>query len=167
MSKTHTQSDKPAANVIQLMAGGKATAKNVKRRAEHKFTPQVMKHGYTMVPNLLLMAQGRLEISPMGFNVLVQLFGFWWDADKDPFPTKEKIAGRMGKSGRMVQRYITELEKKGYVKRIERFAGPKNQQANSYALDGLVKKLVGLEPEFAKAAEQRRLRQKKLETGAA
>lgn len=142
-------------------------AKKAKRRAEDKFSTLVMKHGYTLVPNLLLMAQGRLKISPAGFNVLVQLFGFWWDADKEPYPTKEKVAGRVGKSPRMVQRYITELEEAGYVKRVERFSGPKNQLANGYALDGLVKKLIEIEPAFAKEVEQRRLRQKRLETGAA
>lgn len=166
MSKTDKPSKPAGSNVITLMAG-KGVEKKVKRRAEDKFTAQVMKRGYTMVPNLLLMAQARLKISPPEFNVLVQLFGFWWDADKDPYPTKEKIAGRMGKSARMVQRYIAELEDKGYVERVERFAGPKNQLANGYSMDGLVKKLIELEPEFAKLAEQKRLRQKKVETGAA
>jgi Helix-turn-helix domain len=167
MSKKPNPTKKNSNNIVQLVAGGKAVGKKDKRRAEDKFTPQVMKLGYTMVPNLLLMAQGRLTVSPMGFNVLVQLFGFWWDADKDPHPTKETIARRMGKSPRMLQRYITELEKLGYVKRVERFAGPMNQQANGYAMDGLVKKLIELEPAFAKEAEQKRLRQKKLESGTA
>lgn len=167
MSKKLIPAKSGSTNIIQLMEGSKQMAKKDKRRAEHKFTPQVMKLGYTMVPNLLLMAQGRLKVSPMGFNVLVQLFGFWWDADKDPYPTKETIARRMGKSPRMLQRYITELEKSGYVKRIERFAGPKNQQANGYDMRGLVNKLVELEPAFAKETEQKRLRQKKLESSAA
>jgi DNA-binding transcriptional ArsR family regulator len=167
MSKTDKPSTTASAKVIQLKTGGKIAEKKEKRRAEDKFSTQVMKHGYTLVPNLLLMAQSRLDISPLGFNVLMQLFSFWWDADRNPHPTKENIARRMGKSPRMVQRYITELEEAGYVKRIKRFAGPKNQQANAYALNGLVKKLIELEPEFAKVAEQRRLRQKKLETGAA
>jgi len=167
MSKTDKPSIAASAKVIQLKTGGKIAEKKEKRRAEDKFSTQVMKHAYTLVPNLLLMAQSRLDISPLGFNVLMHLFNFWWDADRNPHPTKENIARRMGKSPRMVQRYITELEEAGYVKRIKRFVGPKNQQANAYDLNGLVKKLIELELEFAKVAEQRRLRQKKLETGAA
>jgi Mn-dependent DtxR family transcriptional regulator len=40
-----------------------------------------------------------------------------------PFPAKDTIARRMGKSPRQVQRYITELEEAGFIKRVERFTG--------------------------------------------
>jgi DNA-binding transcriptional ArsR family regulator len=113
---------------------------------------------------LLLRAQGRLGISPVQFNVLVHLVEHWWDADKDPYPAKDTIARRMGKSPRQIQRYLTELEEAGLVKRIERFLGHKAQTANGYSLDGLVAKLTAIEPEFRKAIEQRKLRQKKVET---
>ncbi len=140
--------------------------KKERRRAEHKFGGAVVKHGYTMLPNLLLRAQGRLGLTPSQFNVLVQLIEHWWDADKNPYPAKETIARRMGKSPRMIQRYLTELEEAGFIKRIERFTGHKAQTANAYALDGLVGKLAAIEPEFRKAAEQRKLRQKRVETPA-
>jgi DNA-binding Lrp family transcriptional regulator len=96
--------------------------------------------------------------------VLVHLVEHWWDADKDPYPAKDTIARRMGKSPRQIQRYLTELEEAGLVKRIERFLGHKAQTANGYSLDGLVAKLTAIEPEFRKAIEQRKLRQKKVET---
>ena len=67
-------------------------------------------------------------------------------------------------SVRPSQRVITQLENAGHLKRIERFYGRKHQTANGYELDGLVKKLVALEPEFRKAKEQNRLRKKKVET---
>lgn len=142
-------------------------AKREKRRAEDKFGPAVMKHGYTMLPNLLMQAQGALKISPPQFNVLIQLIQHWWDADKDPHPAKDTIARRMGLSGRQVQRYLTELEDGGFIKRIERFSGRKAQTSNGYSLDGLVAKLEKIEPDFRKVAELRKQRQKKVETGAA
>jgi hypothetical protein len=63
-----------------------------RRRAEDKFGVPVMKFGYTLLPNLLLQAQGRLGITPVQLNVLVQLIQHWWDADNDPFLAKETIA---------------------------------------------------------------------------
>jgi hypothetical protein len=72
----------------------------------------------------------------------------------------------MGKSPRQIQRYLTELEEAGLIKRIERFKGHKAQTTNGYALDGLVAKLKEIEPQFQKAVEQRKLRQKKVETHA-
>lgn len=69
-----------------------------------------MKLGFTLIPNLLLQAQGRLKISPVQLTVLAQLFQHWWNADDDPFPSKETIARRLGKSERTIQRYLTQLE---------------------------------------------------------
>jgi hypothetical protein len=149
------------AAIIQL-----PVSKKDRRRAEHKFGAPVMKLGYTMVPNLLLQGQGRLGISPVQLNVLVQLIQHWWDAQSDPFLAKETIARRMGKSPRQIQRYLTELEEAGLIKRIPRFKGHKAQTSNAYGLDGLVAKLAEIEPAFTKEAEQKRLRQKKIETRA-
>ena len=101
-----------------------------------------MKFGYTMIPNLLLQAQGRLGISPVQ---LIQLIQHWWDAGNDPFLAKETIARRMGKSPRQIQRYLTELEDAGFVRRIPRYKGHKAQTSNAYGLDGLVLKLSAIE----------------------
>lgn len=154
-------SSQPSATVIPL-----PSKKNTGKRAEDKWSPQVLKFGYTALPNLLLRAQAKLGISPTRFNVLAQLAEHWWDADKYPYPAKDTIARRMGKSPRQVQRYITELEKAGLIKRIERFSGRKSQINNGYAFDGLIKKLKAIEPEFTKAANLKKQKVKKLETAA-
>jgi hypothetical protein len=158
----NTNNSETGATVIKL-----PNTKREKRRAEDKFGVPVMKHGYTMLPNLLLQAQARLEIGHAEFNVLVQLFFHWWDADKEPHPAKETIARRMGLSPRQVQRYLTNLEVAGLIRRIERFSGRKAQTSNGYDLTPLVRKLGKIEPEFRKAAEQKKIRQKKVERGAA
>jgi len=134
------------------------------RRSEDKWTPTVMKFGYTPLPNLLLRAQGKLKITPLQLNVLVQLAEHWWEADKDPYPAKERIALRMGKSQRQVQRYLTQLEKQGFIKRSARYNGKKAQTSNAYSMQGLINKLKNVAPEFEKAAEQTRLKKKKLES---
>ena len=123
--------------------------------------------GYTTFPNLLLKAQGKLKLSPAQFNVLVQVVEHWWEAEREPYPAKDTIARRMNKSPRQVQRYLTELEKAGMIRRISRYSGKKAQINNAYSLEGLIKKLKALEPEFSKEMEQKRLRRKKLETATA
>lgn len=148
------------ANVIDLPS----PPKKRKHKMDDKWSPKVMKFGFTPLPNLLLRAQAKLKIAPDEFNILVQLMLHWWDADDDPHLAKETIALRIGKSARQVQRYITRLEKKGLLTRKPRYLGKKAQTSNAYSLGGLVTKLKLLEPEFAKAAEQVRLKKKKLET---
>ena len=157
-----TAPNTPSATVIQLPAKKKGG-----KRAEDKWSPQVLKFGYTALPNLLLRAQAKLKITPTQFNVLAQLAEHWWDADKFPFPAKDTIARRMNKSPRQVQRYITQLEKAGHIRRIKRFSGKKAQINNGYSFDGLIKQLKVLEPEFTKAANMKRQKSKKLETAAA
>jgi hypothetical protein len=93
----------------------------------------------------------------------LQIIEPWWHADKLPYLAKETIARRMRKSPRTVQRIIGQLEKGGHLTRIERFDGPKRQTSNYFDLDGLVKKLIALEPEFRKAKELNMQRRKKVE----
>lgn len=139
--------------------------KKDKRRSEDKWTAQVMKLGFTPLPSLLLRAQARLGLKPEQLNVLLQIVEHWWEADKVPFPSKDTLARRIGKSPRQVQRYLTQLEDGGFISRIERFNGRKAQVSNGYDLGGLVAKLVAIEPEFQKIAEQHWFRRKRAETG--
>jgi predicted transcriptional regulator len=134
-----------------------------KRKAEDKWSPQVMQFGFTPVPNLIFRAQAKLKITPMQMNVLMHLAEHWWEADKNPYPAKTRIADRMGKSPRQIQRYLTELEKAGLIARIKRYTGRKAQTSNEYSLSGLVQKLKALVPEFEKAAMAARQRRKRLE----
>jgi biotin operon repressor len=155
-----TPAPEQSADIIQL-----PRAKKNRRSAEDKFGAGIMKLGFTVMPNLLLQAQGRLKIKPVQLTVLVQLLQHWWNADENPYPSKEAIARRLGKSERSVQRYLAELEKAGLIKRISRFKGHKGQTSNGYDLGGLVAMLKAIEPEFSRAAEVKRNKQKKLETG--
>ncbi|MHC2283845.1 hypothetical protein ACVME8_010515 [Bradyrhizobium diazoefficiens] len=161
--KQQTNTGTPPNNVVALPL----QPKKKKMRAEDKWSPKVMKLGYTPLPNLLLRAQAKLKLSPLQFNITAQLLMHWWDADDYPFLAKETIATRIGKSPRQVQRVLTQLEKKGYLKRVARYLGKKQQTSNAFSLDGLVTKLKSIEPEFTKAAEQARLKRKKLEAASA
>lgn len=134
-----------------------------RRRADERWGKAVIERGFTVLPTMLLWAQARLGLTPDEFNVVVQLAAHWWDANENPRPAKDTIAERMGKNPRTIQRYLTQLEGKGLVKRIARYRPGRGQGANSYSLDGLVKRLEDLEPEFRKVIEQNRLRRRRVE----
>lgn len=164
MTTPITPETEPAAQASAVIIPMPGLAKRDRRRSEDKWTAQVMKLGFTPLPSLLLRAQARLGLTPEQLNTLLQIVEHWWEADKLPFPSKETLARRMGKSPRQVQRYLTQLEKNGFITRIERFNGRKAQVSNGYDLGGLVAKLVSIEPEFKKVTEQHRLRRQKVET---
>jgi len=118
------------------------------KESEKKWGRAVMDYGYSMVPSLIFHAQARLGLSPTQLVVLLHLADYWWHRDHRPFPSKAALAERMGLKSRQIQRYLTELEKAEFIKRIERFASHKGQQSNEYDMSGLVSKLKRLEEEF-------------------
>ena len=124
------------------------------RESEKKWGRAVMDLGYSMVPSLIFRAQARLGLSPTQLVVMLHLADYWWHRAQMPFPSKAALAERMGLSERQIQRYLTELEKGGFIERVERFAGHKGQQSNEYNMTGLVEKLKKLEPDFRQVKEQ-------------
>lgn len=134
------------AQIIEL-----ESAKSTKE-SEKKYGKKVIDIGFCVVPSLILRAQQRLRISPGQLNVLLQLLDYWWDSQRKPYPSKKTLGERIGRGPRQVQRYIEQLEKMGYVKRIIR-RGEKNS-TNVYDLSGLVEKLKELEPEFREVEDQ-------------
>lgn len=143
-TKTHT------AEVLQLR---KAEPKT-EREAEKKWGVAVMDLGYSQVPSLIFRAQARLGLSAVQLALLLHLVDYWWKHSQMPFPNKATLAQRMNLSPRQIQRYLTELETANFIDREERFAGHRGQQSNIYHLDGLVRKLKKLEPEFSEVKEQ-------------
>jgi predicted transcriptional regulator len=146
-------------NVIELATLGKAD----KAKSKERWSGAVMDRGHSIVPTIMLWGQAKLGLTPDELNVLLQLVSHWWYAGNDPHPSKETIAARMKKHPRTVQAYLTSLEKKGFIRRIERFKVNKGQDANGYDLAGLVAQLNAIAPEFKKVAEQNKLRRRRVE----
>lgn len=155
-----TDVSKPPPKIVSLKA---LLEKKPKRRADQRWGKAVIDRGFTILPTMLFWAQARLKLSPEEFNVVLQLAAHWWDANENPRPAKDTIAERMGKNPRTIQRYLTQLEQKGLVKRLPRFRPGRGQGANAHSLAGLVQKLEALEPEFRKVIEQNRLRRRRVE----
>lgn len=135
------------AKVVQLRP-------KAERESEKKWGKAVMDLGYSTVPSLIFRAQARLGLSPVQLTLLLHLADYWWKRAQMPFPSKATLAERMNLGPRQIQRYLTELEDGGFIQRVERYAGHKGQQSNEYNLNGLVKKLQKLEPEFSEVKEK-------------
>jgi len=148
MTATSTTPTSPTSPVVVPI---KKAAKLV---SEQKWTPIVMKQGATILPSLLFRAQARLGLNNDQLVTLLQICEKWWVPGEPAFPSKVLIADRMDKSERQVQRYLTELETAGFLKRIVRTKN-RRQTNNGYDLSGLVAKLETLAPEFAEAAAQK------------
>lgn len=109
-----------------------------------KWGADVIKRGYTTVPNLLLLHQVKLDISCLELAVLLHVFRHWWQPEDLPFPSNGRLAALLGLSARQVQRHIAALEKKGLVKRIVRKSQSGGRTSNSLDPEGLVCRLAEL-----------------------
>ena len=74
-----------------------------------KWGEQTSDLGWTAVPIALLFLQGKLKISPIEMNVLINLLMHWWKLDQLPYPSQDAIAYRIGVSKRTIQRAVVKL----------------------------------------------------------
>lgn len=148
-----------ASNVIPL----KGRTKTEKGKAKERWSDAALERGYSPVPIILMWGQAKLGLTPEEMNVLLQLISHWWSGGSDPYISKERIADRMGKHPRTVQTYLTSLETKGFIKRIQRYKLNKGQDANAYDLGPLNAKLEGIASEFKKVSDQNKLRRRRVE----
>ncbi|WP_435170411.1 helix-turn-helix domain-containing protein [Falsirhodobacter sp. 1013] len=149
---------KPASSAVAEAPpakGGKKTESSTTRI----FGAKVMEHGYTALPNILLRAQNKLEITTTQFNILAQLLSYWIDPKRPPFPSKKELAGRMGITSDTLRINVAKLENMGLIQREQRKTASGDYGSNTYLLDGLVRKLNKLEVKFdEERKEKERLR---------
>lgn len=109
------------------------------RANEKKWTPELMRPGWTMVPSVLMEYQRELGLNAIQFNILMQLAKHWWK-DTPPFVSKGTIAKAMRVSARTVQRHLTALEQAGLIRRETRYRQDGGRTSNRYVFDGLIEK---------------------------
>ncbi len=127
--------------------------------SERKFGKPVMDLGFCIVPSLLIQAQARLGLNPQQLNIVLHLLDMWWEKESKPYPTRARIAERMGVSAKTVQRHVAEMEQAGLIQRIYRTRPGWGRTSNEYDLSGLVAKLQEIEPEIS--AERKEARSKR------
>jgi DNA-binding transcriptional regulator YhcF (GntR family) len=125
----------------------------------------VLAHGYTGIPSILIQAQSRLKLNPVKMSIIVQLLDYWRDPERLPFPSKRELAERINVTEKTIQNNIRTLEKAGLVERVARYTRYGDPDSNIYKLDGLVKRVRELEPEFTEARRKRKEDRRRLERG--
>lgn len=96
-------------------------------------------------------------------NIVLQLLDYLRDPARMPFPTKWDLATRIGVTEKTIQINIRLLERKGFLKRIQRKAAAGDWNSNIYDLTGLVAKIQSLEPQFAAEKKKRKAAREALE----
>lgn len=140
---------------VASVPGAKSEAEK-KSSTRRIFGAKVMDHGYTALPNILMRGQKRLGISTTQFNIVAQLMSYWFDPARPPFPSKRDLAQRMGITEQTLRINIKALEERGLVLREQWKTAAGDYGSNRYHLDGLVKALKKLEPDFSEERKERR-----------
>lgn len=139
-------------------------ATRAKSSTDRIFGAKVMSHGYTGVPNILIRAQSRLGINTTQFNIIVQLLSYWIDPARPPFPPKRDLATRMKITPATLRINIKALEDAGLIERQQRKTAAGDYGSNVYRLDGLIRKLEALTPDFDRERDERREAKARTET---
>lgn len=134
----------------------KKTASETEQKITAKWGKTLTKAGFTALPNIIFERQQALRLDPLDLNILLHLAGYWWHPDDLPRPSKDTLAKAIGVHPRTIQRRIAELEKWGYIKRIERKATCGDNLPNEYDLSGLIKAAQPFAEEKIKEIERRR-----------
>lgn len=150
------------------MAENKAGSANTppkrkKSSTEKIFGSDVMGHGYTAVPNIMVRAQSRLGLNAAQFNILVQLLSYYMDPARPPFPTKRELRERTKLSDATLKKHLKALEQAGFIRREQQVTRYGDFGSNIYHLDGLIEKLKKLVPDFDKEREEREESRRKSE----
>lgn len=143
------------------MAESKSTASEADqlRINEKKWSPTLMKAGWTVLPNVLFERQQALGLDPLDINILLHIASYWWSESGKPHPSKVTIAKAIGIDPRSVQRRIAALEAANLIRREERRISKTGSKTNIYHLDGLIEAakpyaLEKIQERDAKAAER-------------
>lgn len=151
-------SEPAAETVVEFPKAKKASS------TERIWGKAITGHGYAGIPNILIRGQSRLGLSPLQFNIIMQLLEYWRDPERPPFPSKDELAVRMGVKPKTIQTNIRALEKAGLVRRELRRPPAGDWNSNVYHLDGLVERLRKLEPAFAREREERKASRRRTES---
>lgn len=133
---------------------------------EKKWSPPLIKAGWTAMPNVIFERQQALGLDSLDINILLHIISYWWSESSKPHPSKVTIAKAIGVEPRTVQRRIAQLEAAKLIRREERRISQTGSKTNIYHLDGLIEAakpyaLEKLQEMAAKSAERAARAQRK------
>ena len=113
--------------------------------------------GFQLLPDALLRGQHLLGLSASDIVVIANLNQAWWYEDRLPYLQPHTIAKRMGVSERSVQRSLSRLRKKGYLRQVRERQNDGTVRY-SHDLSGLREQLEQLARRDIKYSESQRAR---------
>jgi predicted transcriptional regulator len=109
------------------------------KRNEKKWTPTLMKAGWSAFPNIIIEKQRALGLDALDMNILLHLVQYWWLEENVPHPSVGTIAEALQVTTRTIQKRISKLQNDGLITREERRHSKFGSQTNLYRFDGLIK----------------------------
>jgi hypothetical protein len=103
-----------------------------------KFGDDLMRDGFTAIPNAVLDHYVELGISASEMLFIIHVWQFWWRL-RDPYPSLATIAARMGVQHRQAQRYAEGLRNKGFLRTEQRFVEGRGQLSNEFDFTPLIR----------------------------
>jgi len=91
----------------------------------------------------------------MDLNIILQIAKYWWKSESHPYPSKATLAASIGVTSRTIQKRIQEMEKAGFIQRVERRDG-KGSKSNIYQLTPLAKELIPYSKNIVEERNKRR-----------
>lgn len=79
-----------------------------------------IKAGFQVLPDALIRGQHLLKLNAMDVVVIANLNQAWWYKDRRPYLQPHTIAKRMGVSERSVQRSLSRLRNKGFLRQVRK-----------------------------------------------
>lgn len=125
------------------------------KQNEKKWTPTMMKAGWSAFPNIIIEKQRALGLDAMDMNILLHLVQYWWLEENVPHPSVATIADAIGVTPRAIQKRITALQAAGLITREERRHSKFGSQTNLYRFDGLIKACLPFAEEKIAAAKKK------------
>lgn len=110
-----------------------------------KWSEQIIGHGFTAVPNLLIEYREQLGLSVTDFYVLVAIEKYRWDKRQSPRPSLATLAKLTHLSVRTISRSTQNLENRGLIERTRRA-----YTSNIYDMDPLVEQLDDIARQLTK-----------------
>lgn len=89
-----------------------------------KWSPSIGKHGFTMIPNLLIFHQAPLGLSDAELILLINLEHHRFTQEAEIWPSAATLAKRLNKDISTVRRTLTSLARKGFMKTTHRAGRP-------------------------------------------
>lgn len=102
----------------------------------------ILDHGFTSVPNILLRYRSNLGIRSQHLALIIDIMSFKWDSE-NPFPSYSTLAQRAGVDERSIKRITQDLEELNLLIKTPRFDEESGAQITTiFDFRPLVKKLT-------------------------